>query len=63
MVVVFKAGVQEPVIPFSEVIGKAVKRSLAQIGFIGANVGVILGLTVISKVTTVAHCPVVGVNV
>ena len=61
--VLFNAGDQVPVIPFVEVVGKAAKVAPEQIGFITANVGTILELTVIVNVAVVAHCPAVGVNV
>jgi phosphate starvation-inducible membrane PsiE len=65
-VVVFKlsnAGDQEPVIPFKEVVGNAVKDAPLQIAATGVKVGIIFGLTVIVNVVVVAHKPAVGVNV
>ena len=61
--VLFNAGDHVPVIPFVEVVGNAAKVAPVQIGFTVANVGVTFGLTVIVRVTVVAHCPAVGVNV
>ena len=55
VVVLFNAGDQVPVIPFAEVVGKAAKVAPEQIGFITANVGTILELTVIVNVAVVAH--------
>ena len=49
--------------PLLEVVGKADKVAPEQTGATAVNVGVIFGLTVIVKVTVVAHCPAVGVNV
>ena len=57
------AGDQVPVIPFVEVVCNGAKVAPVQIGFITANVGVILELTVIVNVAIVAHCPAVGVKV
>jgi hypothetical protein len=59
----FNAGVQVPVIPLLDVVGKADKAAPEQIGATAVNVGVTLGLTVIVNVAVVAHCPAVGVNV
>jgi len=59
----FSAGVQVPVIPLLDVVGKAVNVAPEHIGATAVNVGVILGFTVIVKVAVVAHCPAVGVNV
>ena len=61
--VLFKAGDQVPVYPFSEVVGRAVNVAPEQIAATGLKVGVTFGLTVIVKVVCVAHCPAVGVNV
>ena len=57
------AGDQVPFIPLLEVVGKIGAIEPVQIGFIAVNVGVMLELTVTSKVAVVAHCPAVGVNV
>jgi hypothetical protein len=61
--VLFNAGDQVPVIPFSDVVGNAVKVPPEQIGATALNVGVKLLLTVIVNEAVVAHCPTVGVNV
>ena len=61
--VLFKAGVQVPVIPFSDVAGKADKVPPEQIAATGSNVGVMFGLTVMVNVAVVAHCPADGVKV
>ena len=58
-----RAGLHVPVIPFVEVVGKAVSGAPEQIGATAANVGVMFGLTVIVKVVDVAHKPAVGVKV
>ena len=59
----FNAGVQLPVIPFSDVVGSAVSVAPEQIAATGLKVGVIFGLTVMVNVAVVAHCPAVGVKV
>ena len=59
----FNAGDQVPVIPFSDIVGSADKVAPEQIAATGLNVGVIFGLTVIVSVAVVAHCPADGVNV
>jgi len=59
----FSAGDQLPVIPFSDVVGKADNASPEQIAATGLNVGVMFGLTVMVNVAIVAHCPAVGVKV
>ena len=51
----FKAGAHVPVIPFSDVVGRAERVPPEQIGATALNVGVIFGLTVIVKVVVVAH--------
>jgi hypothetical protein len=61
--VLFKAGVQVPVMPLLEVVGKADKAAPEQIAATAVNVGVIFGFTVMVKVVVVAHCPIVGVKV
>ena len=58
----FKAGAQVPVIPLSDVVGKAVKVAPEQIEATGVNVGVTFGLTVTVNVAVVAHWPAVGVK-
>ena len=57
------AGLQVPVIPLFEVVGKTGDVAPEQIGAIASNVGVTVGLTVIAIVAVVAHCPAFGVNV
>ena len=58
-----RAGLQVPVKLLLEVADKAGAVSLAQIGAIALNVGIIFGLTVTVKVVVVAHCPASGVKV
>ena len=58
-----RAGLHVPVIPFVEVVGRAVSGAPEQIAGTAANVGVMFGLTVIVKVVDVAHKPAVGVKV
>jgi hypothetical protein len=61
--VLSKAGDHVPVMPLLEVVGKADNVTLEQIGDTAVNVGVIFGLTIISKVAPKAHCPLSGVKV
>ena len=61
--VLLSAGVQVPVIPLFEVVGKATRASPEQMVATAAKVGVTLGLTVIVSVVAVAHCPGAGVKV
>lgn len=61
--VLFNAGLQVPVMPFSDVVGKAFNTPPVHIGATGLNVGVMFGFTVMVKVVVVAHKPAVGVNV
>ena len=63
VVVLFNAGVQTPVIPFSDVVGNAANTVPEQIAATGVNVGVTFAFTVIVNVVGVAHCPAEGVNV
>ena len=59
----FKAGVQVPVIPLFDVVGKGDKDAPAQISGIGLKLGVMLGFTEIVIVVVVPHCPPLGVKV
>jgi hypothetical protein len=59
----FNTGDHVPVIPFKEVIGKALKVCPLQIGATPLNVGNTFGFTVIVNVVIKAHCPTEGVNV
>ena len=61
--VLFKAGDHVPVIPFVEVVGKAVSVPPEQIGATVVKFGVTIGFTVIVKVCVVAHWLVFGVKV
>ncbi|TYA60448.1 hypothetical protein FVF61_00070 [Formosa maritima] len=58
-----KAGLQVPVIPLVDVVGKGAKASPLQIGDTCVNNGVMIGFTIISIVSTNAHCPGSGVKV
>ena len=49
------AGLQVPEILFVDVVGKVGAVAPEQIGSIASNVGIMLGLTVMSKVLVVAH--------
>ena len=55
VVVLSKAGAQDPVIAFVEVVGNGDRVAPEQIGATAVNVGVTFGLTVIIKVVVVAH--------
>ena len=51
----FNAGVQLPVMPFSDVVGNPDSAPPEQIVATGVKVGVMFGLTVMVKVAVVAH--------
>ena len=53
--VLFNAGVQVPLMPFVDVVGKAASAAPEQIAATGAKVGRTFRLTVIVKVVVVAH--------
>jgi hypothetical protein len=55
VVVLFKAGAHVPVMPFSDVVGRAERVPPEQIGATALKVGVSIGFTVIVKVAVVAH--------
>ena len=57
------AGLQVPVIPLVEVVGNVGAVEPEQKAVSAANVGVTFGVTVISSVVVVAHCPTAGVKV
>ena len=57
------AGAHVPVMPFVDVVGRAVNVTPEQIGATAAKVGVTFGLTVIVSVVVVAHWPAAGVKV
>ena len=59
----FNAGLQVPLMPLLDVVGKAASAAPEQITATGVNVGVTFGLTVIDNVVVVAHCPASGVKV
>ena len=61
--VLFKAGDQDPIIPFVEVVGNGANAAPEHMGATAANVGVTFGVTVTVSVVAVAHCPAAGVNV
>ena len=61
--VLFSIGLQLPVMPFVEVVGRGLKVSPSQIGATASNSGTVFGLTVMVRVVVVAHCPDVGVKV
>jgi hypothetical protein len=58
-----KAGAQDPVIPFSEVVGKGANSPPEQIGATVLNVGMTFGFMVRVRVVIIAHCPADGVKV
>jgi hypothetical protein len=57
------AGLQLPVMPLVDSIGSTGAVAPEQKAGTAANAGVTLGVTVISRVAVVAHCPASGVNV
>jgi hypothetical protein len=57
------AGVQVPVNPLFEVVGKGAKKAPLQIGATTVNAGVKFGFTVTTKVVVVVHWPAAGVKV
>jgi len=59
----FIAGLQVPIMPLVDVVGKAGIEDPAQYGPAELKAGVIIGLTVIVSVVVTAHCPAEGVNV
>ena len=61
--VLFKTGVQVPVMPLLEVVGSGVNVVPEQTAAIGLNVGVIWLVITMSIVATAAHWPAFGVNV
>jgi hypothetical protein len=61
--VLFNAGLQLPLMPLIDVVGKAANAAPEQIAATGAKVGRTFGLTVIVNVVVVAHWPASGVNV
>jgi hypothetical protein len=63
VVVLSKAGVQEPVMPLLEVVDNGASVAPEQIGPTAVNVGVMLELTTIVIVAVDAHWPGSGANV
>jgi hypothetical protein len=61
--VLFKAGVQVPVIPLSDVVGKAVKVAPEQIEATGVNVGVISSVIVTDVVAVTPGQPPLAATV
>jgi hypothetical protein len=57
------AGLQVPVIPLVDVVGKTGAVAPLHIGAIAAKVGVTIGFTVTDKVVALAQSPTVGVKV
>jgi hypothetical protein len=55
VVVLFSAGVQVPLIPLVDVVGKALKAPPEQIGATCVNAGATFGFTVMVIVVVVAH--------
>jgi hypothetical protein len=53
--VLFNAGLQVPVMPLVDVVGKAASTAPEQIGVTAVNVGVMFALTVMFNVVVVAH--------
>ena len=61
--VLFIAGDHDPVMPFTEVDGKADRKSPTQIGDTWLNCGITLGVTDTVIKAVVAHWPVLGLKV
>ncbi len=61
--VLIAGGFQIPIIPFKDVVGNIGAVSPTQRAGIELNAGVTKGFTVIVIGITLAHCPVLGVNV
>ena len=61
--VLIVAGLQVPVIPLFDVVGRTGAVLFWQSGPIAVNVGVTCGSMVMLKVAVVAHCPADGVKV
>ena len=61
--VLFNAGLQVPVIPLLEVVGRAASGAPSQIAATCVNAGTMFELTVMVIVAVVAHWPAVGVKV
>ena len=59
----FNAGLQEPVMPLSEVVGNGDKAAPEQIAATALKIGVMRGLTVMVNGAVVAHWPAAGVKV
>ena len=53
--VLFNAGVQVPLIPLLDVVGKGDNVAPEQIGVTALNIGVRIGLTMIVNVAVLAH--------
>jgi hypothetical protein len=62
VVLLTTAGFQVPAIPLVDVVSKTGAVAPLQIAAIAANVGVVVGFTVINIFVVVAHCPTVGVK-
>lgn len=63
VVVLFITGLQLPVTPLLEVVGKADKVSPLQLGETWVNVGMTVGFTMICMVCVLEHCPAYGEKV
>jgi hypothetical protein len=61
--VLSSAGLQVPVIPLVDVVGRAESVAPEQMAATGLKVGVVLLFTLIVKLAVVAHCPASGVKV
>ncbi|MNL88348.1 hypothetical protein D3C87_2179990 [compost metagenome] len=57
------AGLQLPLIPLVETVGKVASGAPLQIGFTCTKAGVALGVITIVIVVLMAHCPAAGVKV
>ena len=64
MLVLIVAGLHEPVMALIERFGSDGAAEFRQIGPIWLKLGIVEdGVTTMAKLTVVAHCPAVGVNV
>ncbi len=59
----FKAGVQDPVIPLFDVVGNGDKAAPAQMAGTWVKLGCVFGFTKMVIVPSEAHCPPLGVKV
>ena len=63
MVLLTGDGLQVPVTPLLDVVGRTGAADPLHIGAGVVNVGTVCGVTVTVSVAVIAHCPAFGVNV